>query len=106
MTKLHGRVYMSSASFPPWMQSGAPGVRRRMAGRQHAESAHKQPGRRYGPAPKDVPGPAAQSPAPMKTARRIAAYQRQNGRVELTGRQQRQAHRMAKRATHTRAEES
>lgn len=58
----------------------------------------KQPGRRYGPAPKAAPR-HRQSPSPMSSSARIMAYQQQNGRLlGLTARQRRQLNRMSLRA--------
>lgn len=53
---------------------------------------HKQPGRRYGPAPKFPPKVSAQSPAPMGNRRRVEVYNADG--TTLTQRQARQFDRM------------
>lgn len=62
-------------------------------------SARKQPGRRYGPAPKNPPHQGMQAPKPMTGPRRYDLYTG-SGRRFPTTRQARQLQRMAGRDEH------
>lgn len=68
--------------------SGPEAPRARAGQAPQRASTGKQPGRRYGPPPKDPPHPRMQSPAPMSADRRAEVYGRR-----WTARQQRQFNR-------------
>jgi hypothetical protein len=59
-------------------------------------SAEKQPGRRYGPPPKNSPHQRMQAPEPLAMAVRWEGYT-EGGHYPMTARQRRQWERMASR---------
>lgn len=81
------------------MSSTSPRVRRNDTVdliRSIIPSGRKQPGRRFGPAPKHTPHERMQSPAPMSVERRLAVYGQRPG-SSFTHRQEEQMYRMGQR---------
>jgi hypothetical protein len=73
------------------------------ARRDHPASApaeRKQTGRRYGPAPKELPRPRMQAPAPMRPDVRREVYASTGSALMMTRRQMRQWERTAARDGH------